>query len=55
MSFSLASDESVEVQFLTVMNRIQTTIDKNELRLEDQEKKDMIRLEWQLAALVLDR
>lgn len=31
------------------------TIEKNEMRLEDQDRKDAIRNEWQQLALVIDR
>lgn len=31
------------------------TIEKNEMRLEDQDRKDAIKNEWQQLALVIDR
>lgn len=42
-------------QLLFLLYRINETLDKNEDRLDDQERKDILKLEWQQAALVIDR
>lgn len=35
--------------------QVYQTIEKNEIRLEDQDRKDAIKIEWQQLALVIDR
>lgn len=35
--------------------QVYQTIEKNEMRLEDQDRKDAIKNEWQQLALVIDR
>ncbi|CAG0890050.1 unnamed protein product [Darwinula stevensoni] len=47
--------ESFERQFLRVLNKVYQTIEKNDSRLAEQDRRDTIRLEWQQVALVIDR
>ncbi|XP_067139227.1 neuronal acetylcholine receptor subunit alpha-10-like [Centruroides vittatus] len=47
--------ESFEKHFLKVLNKVYQTIEKNEVRLAEQERRDTIKLEWQQVALVIDR
>lgn len=42
-------------QLLLLLYRINDTLEKNEDRMDDQERKDILKLEWQQAALVIDR
>ncbi len=42
-------------QLLSLLYRINETLDKNEDRMDDHERKDILKLEWQQAALVIDR
>ncbi|KAA0194923.1 hypothetical protein HAZT_HAZT005347 [Hyalella azteca] len=44
-----------EQQFLRVLRKVQQTIDKNETRLSDQDRREAIKDEWQRVSMVLDR
>ncbi|ODM94120.1 Neuronal acetylcholine receptor subunit alpha-10 [Orchesella cincta] len=41
-------------RLLYLLYRINETLEKNEDRMDDQERKDLLKLEWQQAALVID-
>lgn len=47
--------DTFERQFLRVLNKVYQTIERNEMRLCQQDAKDSLCLEWQEVALVLDR
>ncbi|XP_064647847.1 ligand-gated ion channel 4-like isoform X7 [Lineus longissimus] len=47
--------DDFERQFLRVLQKVYQTIEKNEMRLADQDRRDAIKLEWQQVALVVDR
>jgi len=47
--------DNFERQFLRVLNKVYQTIERNEVRLAEQDRKDAIKLEWQQVALVIDR
>lgn len=47
--------QSFEQQFMRVLNRVNQTIEKNEIRLAEQDERDNIKLEWQHVARILDR
>ena len=47
--------DSTERQFLRVLQKVYQTIEKNEMRLADQDRRETIRQEWQQLALILDR
>ena len=47
--------ETFERQFSRFLAKVQLTIERNEMRLAEQDRKDIIRLEWQQVALVVDR
>lgn len=47
--------ENFERQFLRVLNKVYQHIERNEVRLADQDHKDAIKIEWQQVALVIDR
>ncbi|CAH1788434.1 unnamed protein product [Owenia fusiformis] len=47
--------DNFERQFLRVLQKVNQTIEKNEIRLSDQDRRDAIKLEWQQLALVTDR
>ena len=49
------SADNFERQFLRVLHKVYQTIEKNEMRLAEQDRRDHIRLEWQQIALVVDR
>ncbi|XP_071520246.1 neuronal acetylcholine receptor subunit alpha-10-like [Panulirus ornatus] len=44
-----------EHQFMRVLNKVYQTIEKNEMRLAEQDRKEATRVEWQQVALVFDR
>ena len=44
-----------ERQFYATLRQISRTIELNELRLEEAERRDVIKSEWQEVALVVDR
>ncbi|XP_045124340.1 neuronal acetylcholine receptor subunit alpha-10-like [Portunus trituberculatus] len=44
-----------EQQFMRVLNKVYQTIEKNEMRLGEQDRKEATRVEWQQVALVFDR
>ena len=47
--------QSFEQQFMRVLNKVNQTIEKNEIRLAEQDERDNIKLEWQHVARLLDR
>ncbi|XP_060066981.1 neuronal acetylcholine receptor subunit alpha-10-like [Ylistrum balloti] len=52
---NVANSEYCERQFVRVLQKVNWTIERNEMRLADQDRKDFIKLEWQQVALVIDR
>jgi ferritin-like metal-binding protein YciE len=51
----LSIADSFEAQFLRVLNKVNHTIERNELRLAEQEHRDVTEREWKQVALVCDR
>lgn len=51
----LSIADSFEAQFLRVLNKVNHTIERNELRLTEQERRDVTEVEWKQVALVCDR
>lgn len=49
------SGDNFERQFARVLQKVYQTIEKNEMRLAAQDRRDAIKLEWQQVALVVDR
>ncbi|CAL4103525.1 unnamed protein product, partial [Meganyctiphanes norvegica] len=49
------SPQDSEQQFLRVLNKVYNTIEKNEMRLGEQDRREATRVEWQQVALVCDR
>ena len=47
--------QSFEQQFMHILNKVNQTIEKNEMRLAEQDERDNIKLEWQHVARLLDR
>ncbi len=50
-----SSADNFERQFLRVLHKVYQTIEKNEMRLAEQDRRDHIRLEWQQIGLIVDR
>ncbi|XP_072162548.1 neuronal acetylcholine receptor subunit alpha-9 isoform X2 [Bemisia tabaci] len=46
---------SFETQFMRMLQRVNVTVEQNELRLLDQERREQTELEWKQVALVMDR
>ncbi|CAB3402079.1 unnamed protein product [Caenorhabditis bovis] len=49
------SSDVFELEFLRVMSMVNGIIERNEMRVAEQDKRDAIALEWQQVAMVLDR
>ena len=47
--------ENCDNQFLKVLHKVYQTIERNEVRLAEQDRRDYIKQEWQQLALVVDR
>ncbi|XP_064613958.1 neuronal acetylcholine receptor subunit alpha-10-like [Liolophura sinensis] len=47
--------ENFERQFMRVLQKVYQTIERNEMRLVDSDRRDAIKQEWQQVALVVDR
>jgi hypothetical protein len=47
--------ESFETQFSRVLHKVYQTIERNEIRVQEQDKRDVIKLEWQQVAQITDR
>ncbi|OWF38748.1 Neuronal acetylcholine receptor subunit alpha-10 [Mizuhopecten yessoensis] len=54
-SSASATIESFETHFHKVLQKVYQTIETNELRLVTQDRKDVIKMEWQQVAQVVDR
>ena len=52
---SPAGMDDFERQFMRVLQKVYITIEKNEQRLADQDRRDAIKLEWQQVAMIVDR
>ena len=50
-----SSEPAFEKQFVRVLHKVYQTIERNEIRLAKQDRRDHIKLEWQQVALVVDR
>uniref|UniRef100_A0AAU6PBR6 Nicotinic acetylcholine receptor alpha5 n=1 Tax=Protohermes xanthodes TaxID=1452977 RepID=A0AAU6PBR6_9NEOP len=50
-----SNTDTFEWQFMRALNNINATIERNEHRLSEQERRDIIELEWKQVSLVLDR
>nr|XP_022310880.1 ligand-gated ion channel 4-like [Crassostrea virginica]XP_022310881.1 ligand-gated ion channel 4-like [Crassostrea virginica] len=49
------TDDASQREFMRILHRVNKTIDKNEQRLSEQDRRDVINQEWQQLALVIDR
>lgn len=49
------SGKDFERQFSRILHKVYQTIEKNEMRISEQDRREAIRLEWQQVALVVDR
>ncbi|XP_050419433.1 neuronal acetylcholine receptor subunit alpha-10 isoform X2 [Patella vulgata] len=52
---SATPGDSTERHFIRVLQKVYQTIEKNEMRLAEQDRRDNIKQEWQQLALILDR
>ena len=49
------NNNEFEQQFLRVLQKVHRTIERNEIRLAERDRRDIIKMEWQHVALVVDR
>ncbi|KAH3755061.1 hypothetical protein DPMN_189744 [Dreissena polymorpha] len=49
------STDAHEQQLVRVLRKVYQTIERNEIRISEQDRRDVIRQEWQQLALVIDR
>ncbi|XP_014786892.1 neuronal acetylcholine receptor subunit alpha-10 isoform X3 [Octopus bimaculoides] len=49
------SSDDFERQFKRVLTKVYQTIERNEIRLAEQDRRDVIKLEWQQVAQIVDR
>lgn len=54
-SASASASETFERQFMRVLQKVYQTIERNEMRLAEQDRRDLIKQEWQQLALIIDR
>ncbi|KAL3832636.1 hypothetical protein ACJMK2_024264 [Sinanodonta woodiana] len=47
--------DNCEQQFIRVLQKVYQTIERNEIRLTEQDRRDKIKQEWQQLALIIDR
>lgn len=48
-------EDPSQKEFVRILHRVNKTIDKNDQRMAEQDRRDVINLEWQQLALVIDR
>jgi nicotinic acetylcholine receptor len=51
----ITAADSFEVQFLRVLKKVSHTIERNEGRLADHERREQTEMEWKQVAIVCDR
>ena len=49
------SADNCEQQFMKVLKKVYQTIERNEIRLQEQDRKDLLKQEWHQLTLVIDR
>ncbi|XP_044010595.1 neuronal acetylcholine receptor subunit alpha-10-like isoform X2 [Aphidius gifuensis] len=54
-SINLANSNNLEIHWLKILQRVHSTIEKNEKRLVEQDNRQRSELEWKQVALVSDR
>lgn len=47
--------DSYETRIIRILNKVHASIDRNEQRVTEQERRELTELEWKQASLVLDR
>jgi nicotinic acetylcholine receptor len=47
--------DAFENQIIRILNKVHASIDRNEQRLSEQDRKELTELEWKQASIVLDR
>lgn len=55
MIADLGKEGSLEVQWSQVLGKVHATIDRNERRLVEQDRRERAELDWKQVALVSDR
>lgn len=52
---SLIFSDAFENQIIRILNKVHASIDKNDHRMTDQDRKELTELEWKQTSIVLDR
>ena len=52
---STRAEERLDAQFTKVLQSISESINQNEMRLVEQDRRDAVKLQWQQVAVVVDR
>ncbi|KYB28017.1 nicotinic acetylcholine receptor subunit alpha5 [Tribolium castaneum] len=47
--------DAFENQIIRILNKVHASIDRNEQRLTEQDRRELTELEWKQASIVLDR
>lgn len=50
-----AGEDKFQKHFLRLMNKVHETVERNEVRLKRLDEREMLKLEWNLVALIIDR
>ncbi len=50
-----AASDKFQKQFLKLMSKVYETIERNEIRLKRLDEREMLKLEWNLVAVIIDR
>ena len=54
-SGGVAGENAFEKQFMKTLQKVYQTIERNEMRLAEQDRRDVIKNDWQQVGLVVDR
>ena len=50
-----SSSDKFQKQFIRLLHKVHETIERNEIRLERLDEKEVVKLEWNLVAIIVDR
>lgn len=53
--FGFLSADAFENQIIRILNKVHASIDRNETRLTEQERRELIEMEWKQTSIILDR
>lgn len=53
--FFFTPPDAFENQIIRILNKVHASIDRNEQRLTEQERRELMEMEWKQTSIVLDR